>query len=236
MESRDTSLRRHSVQLTDTTIALQRLRSFTIPAEMSRTMVRTLSRARRSYFSLPTRSIASQANPKKEGDISSVFISLSGSPTTPLPNRFADLKRDIIRGNEDQLVQSWQRLLSRLITENETVARLGPKVIPQIDFEDLHQAPDAFLAEVKKRGVAVIRGVIPQNEARGYKEEIEAYVRANPWTKGRRKTPDPIGPIPSYPDSVEPFQATTLKFSSYTGPRHKFAPDHTPTCSRFTAS
>ena len=156
---------------------------------MSRTLVRALSRARRSNLSVLSRSMASQTTSKKEGDISSVFVSLSGSPTAPLPARFADMKRDLIRGKEDRLVRSWQRLLSRLISENETVAQLGPKSIPQVEFKDLNNVSEDFITEVKKRGVAVIRGVIPQDEARGYKEEIEAYIRANPWTKGERTLP-----------------------------------------------
>jgi len=39
--------------------------------------------------------------PKKEGDISSVFVSLSGATPTPLPERFTELKRVLIHGNED---------------------------------------------------------------------------------------------------------------------------------------
>jgi hypothetical protein len=71
-----------------------------------------------------------------------------------------------------------------LSKENEIVARKGQNVVPQIDFKDIGKPSTDFLKEVKKRGVAVVRGVVPADEARGYKGEVEEYVKANPWTKG----------------------------------------------------
>lgn len=133
------------------------------------------------------RSMTTQAQPKlqrKEGDISSVFVSLSGVKPEPLPERFANIKRQLIRGHEERLSASWQKLLKQLATENETVKRQGPGIIPQIQFNDLGNASKGFIAETKKRGVAVIKGVIPEEEARGYKTEVEEYVKLNPWTKG----------------------------------------------------
>jgi hypothetical protein len=135
------------------------------------------------------RLIASQAKvSRKEGDISSVFVSLSGVKPEPLPERFANIKRQLIRGNEDRLNASWQRLLEQLSRENETVKKQGPNIIPQIEFSDLGIASQDFIQETKKRGVAVIKGVIPESEARGYKTEVEEYVKLNPWTKGMLKS------------------------------------------------
>jgi hypothetical protein len=121
---------------------------------------------------------------RKEGDISSVFVSLSGVKPEPLPERFANIKRQLIQGNEERLSASWQRLLEQLAVENETVKQRGPNIIPQIQFSDLKNASEEFIEETKKRGVAVIKSVIPENEARGYKEEVEEYVRLNPSTRG----------------------------------------------------
>ncbi|MCJ1475383.1 hypothetical protein MMC13_004045 [Lambiella insularis] len=121
--------------------------------------------------------------PKKEGDISSVFVSLSGASPAQLPDRFAEIKRQLIQGNEDVVCASWQRLLERLAVENESIAQRGPSVIPQIDFAEIAEPSGDFLEEIKKRGVAVVRGVVPEGEARGYKAEIEEYVKINPWTK-----------------------------------------------------
>jgi hypothetical protein len=132
-----------------------------------------------------SRGLATQVKSKKEGDISSVFVSLSGAAATKLPDRFTDIKRDLIRGNEEKLTKGWKRLLEQLAVENRFVAAHGPNVVPQIEYEELSKPSDQFMEAVKERGVAVIRGVVPEAEARGYKGEIEEYVRANPWTKGR---------------------------------------------------
>jgi Protein of unknown function (DUF1479) len=132
-----------------------------------------------------SRGLTTQLKSKKEGDISSVFVSLSGAAATKLPDRFTDIKRDLIRGNEEKLTNSWKRLLKQLAVENRVVAAHGPNVVPQIEYEELSKPSDQFMEAVNKRGVAVIRGVVPEAEARGYKGEVEEYVRANPWTKGR---------------------------------------------------
>ncbi|MCJ1394932.1 hypothetical protein MMC18_007813 [Xylographa bjoerkii] len=133
--------------------------------------------------SVPPLTTRSKA-PKKEGDISSVFVSLSGAAPTQLPDRFADIKQQLISGHEDAVRASWQRLLERLVIENAEIAQKGPAVVPQIDFSNLDNPSQEFLREVKKRGVAVVRSVVPQSEARGYKAEVEKYIKANPWTKG----------------------------------------------------
>ena len=133
----------------------------------------------------PIRKLATQTKVKEEGDISSVFVSLSGASPTALPERFTNIKRQLVRGKEPQISSSWKRLLKQLSIEKELVAEKGPAVVPQIDFKDLSRSSTDTINLIKKRGVAVVRGVIPEEEARGYKDEMEEYVRANPWTKGK---------------------------------------------------
>lgn len=132
------------------------------------------------------RCVASQAisKGKAEGDISAVFPSLSGVTPEPLPERFTEIKRQLIKGNEGRLTASWQKLLEELAIENDIVKQRGPDIIPQIEFEDLKNIPEDFIKETKKRGVAVIKGVVPEQEARSYKTEVEEYVARNPSTKG----------------------------------------------------
>jgi Protein of unknown function (DUF1479) len=152
-----------------------------IKAAFPLTVTKSLCQASNSIRCLATH--AAQTS-KKEGDISSAFVSLSGTSTNRLPVRFAKIKRQLIAGNEDAIRSSWHRLLEHLANENKKVTQCGHSIIPQIDFADLSRPSDEFLAEVRKRGIAVIRGVVPENEARAYKAEVEEYVRANPGTKG----------------------------------------------------
>ena len=60
---------------------------------------------------------------KDAGDISSVFPSLSGKAADPLPARFSDLKKRLIKGNEDAVQASWQRLLISLREEIEEIKK-----------------------------------------------------------------------------------------------------------------
>jgi Asp-tRNA(Asn)/Glu-tRNA(Gln) amidotransferase A subunit family amidase len=121
---------------------------------------------------------------KREGDISDSFASLSGKKADPLPDRFRQLKLQLVRGHEDAIIEGWKRLLDVLRRENELIARRGPAIVPEVRFDRLDEDLRDNAAEIKKRGVAVVRGVIPEDEARAYKFEIEEYVRRNPQTRG----------------------------------------------------
>lgn len=125
------------------------------------------------------------SQPRKEGDISSVFVSLSGVAPEPLPDRFADVKRELSAGHEEALTASWGRLLKAIDEEVKYISSRGPLVIPTIEYSELDSNPVEFQAELKKRGVGVVRNVLSSKEARMYKEETEAYVKANPSTKGK---------------------------------------------------
>lgn len=129
---------------------------------------------------------ATQKSLKKEGDISDAFVSLSGAKRDPLPDRFRQLKCDLVRGREKQITESWNRLLRDLRRENEIIAQKGSNVVPQIEFANLESGVRGLEDEIKKRGAVVVRGVVPEAEARAYKEEVENYVKKNPWTRGTR--------------------------------------------------
>ncbi|SMR50805.1 unnamed protein product [Zymoseptoria tritici ST99CH_1E4] len=129
------------------------------------------------------RNAGTAAVQKREGDISDAFASLSGQQFVPLEPRFADLKAQLIAGHEEALYDSWNRLLASLREEIPLIAEQGSRIIPEIDFKDIDHASPEFRAEHKKRGVAVIRNVIPQQDALGLKDELRAYLQANPHTK-----------------------------------------------------
>jgi hypothetical protein len=121
---------------------------------------------------------------KKEGDISSVFASLSGNAPEPLPHRFANVKRKLIQGREEAVTASWERLLNALEKEVKTVENLGSLIIPSIQYDEMRRKFPEFQKDLKERGAGVIRGVVSQDEARYYKTDLEEYIKANPSTKG----------------------------------------------------
>lgn len=137
-----------------------------------------------------TRNVAAVASaiskgPRAEGDISSVFASLSGTAPTPLPDRFIDIKTSLIRGREEKITASWHNLLSTLCTEINNIATHGSSIIPEIEHSELnnHSRVQPFSQSLKKRGTAVIRSVVSESEALAWKQEIKDYIRANPQTK-----------------------------------------------------
>lgn len=125
------------------------------------------------------------ASGRKEGTIADAFASLSGQAFEALEPRFASVKTDLIRGHERAVEASWRRLLVRLQEEIKTIKQLGSAVVPQIDFYKLESPSQRFSDEYRKRGCAVIRGVVPQEEALQMKEDLKDYIRNNPSTKGQ---------------------------------------------------
>lgn len=102
-----------------------------------------------------------------------------------LPKRFAQVKADLVSSNETAVAESWSRLLKQLRQEVAAVAEAKCTVIPTIDFQDL-EAPatrDAFLDDLKIRGAAVIRNVVPEDEARAMKRDLDTYIADNPHTR-----------------------------------------------------
>ena len=122
---------------------------------------------------LATVATGNAAAVKKEGDISDAFVSLSGAKRDPLPDRFRQLKCDLVRGREREVTQSWTRLLRALREENDYIAAKGSDVIPQIEYKHLDKGIDELRGEILKRGAVVVRGVVPEEEARAYKEEVQ---------------------------------------------------------------
>ncbi|KAK4626527.1 hypothetical protein CLAFUW4_04603 [Fulvia fulva] len=153
------------------------------------TVLRPSLRAGRRVLQTPSkqqqqaRNAANASAQKRQGDISDAFASLSGIQFTELDPRFADLKAQLIAGKEDALYDSWNRLLASLREEIPLIAQRGPDIVPQIDFKDIDNAGEEFKAEHRKRGVAVIRNVVPEQEALNMKTELRAYLEANPHTK-----------------------------------------------------
>lgn len=145
--------------------------------------------ALRAHHLIPTcaRSVMTQAASKRAGDISDAFASLSGQDFTPLSPEYAQLKGRLIKGNEDAIRQSWDRLLKVLKEEIPLIVEKGSKIIPEIQFEDIDNASEEFNKELRKRGVAVIRGVVSEEEALGWKDSLREYIKANPQTKGEHE-------------------------------------------------
>lgn len=139
------------------------------------------------YATSQTATVEKLASSKAEGDISSVFYSLSGAERPPLPQRFAHLKKHLIAGHEEQVKTAWNDLLTRLKREIDCIHSMGPRVVPTIDFKDVKKGivGEDFNIAMKRHGVAVVKGVVPEEQALKWKGDAREYINKNPHTKGK---------------------------------------------------
>lgn len=145
-----------------------------------RSSVRTLNS---TAAKVATRRNAATSTQKRAGDISDAFVSLSGQAFKPLPPKYADLKLQLLKGNEQAIRDSWERLLAHLRQEVPVIKELGSRIVPEIAYQDIDNPSEHFRAELKKRGVAIIRGVVSEEQALQWKADLRAYIKANPHTK-----------------------------------------------------
>lgn len=104
----------------------------------------------------------------------------------PLSSRFAKLKRNMIACRERDVAESFYRLLRALRREADEIAARGSDVIPTIDYFDIGDGEKAaeFRAALRKRGVAVIKRVVPLTVAQTWQEETLEYIADNPHARG----------------------------------------------------
>ncbi|TPX08385.1 uncharacterized protein E0L32_010115 [Thyridium curvatum] len=103
----------------------------------------------------------------------------------PLPERFAQIKKKV-SGHEGDLVQSWHRLLHALRQEIDEIASRGSECIPTMGFRDRNDLAivKSFSQDLRRRGIAVIRGVLSPEDARSLDQETHEYLAANPQSTG----------------------------------------------------
>ncbi|KAG8904712.1 hypothetical protein FRB99_001298 [Tulasnella sp. 403] len=108
----------------------------------------------------------------------------SNQPAPPFSERFTALKKAIADPHKDAIVASWKEILDELAVRTKVYAETGPEIIPQVDFSELSSLSKEQIDRIKRIGSVVIRNVVDDTEARGYKEALEEYVKANPGVEG----------------------------------------------------
>lgn len=125
-----------------------------------------------------------------DSDFFDEVTGLSDDEPLPLPERFARIKRKLIAGHEAAVADSFRRLLGELRAEASRVAAAGSDAVPTIDFLDIDDPARAaaFARDLRRRGVAVIRRVVPPGVAAAWGEETREYIAQSP-----------LRPPPGYP-------------------------------------
>lgn len=124
-----------------------------------------------------------QQSIKPKGDISSVFSHLGGRGTQLDPSLLT-LKKEIAPKDPSVLNNAYERLIKSFEQETPEIKEKGSSVIPQVEFEEIQanngRFPPHIDAQIRQRGCVVVRNVIPEQEARGYKEQIKSYIGNHP--------------------------------------------------------
>ncbi|KAI0260969.1 hypothetical protein BC834DRAFT_925695 [Gloeopeniophorella convolvens] len=124
-----------------------------------------------------TATISPARKQKEEGSIASVFTSLSGGAEAALPARFSELKKSIWN---DALVQSWREVVEELRVATKEVAAKGTDIVPSVQFSDIENGLSKDqIEEIRKRGVVLVRGGVPREEALGWKQSLKEYATLN---------------------------------------------------------
>ncbi|KAK8861552.1 hypothetical protein IAR55_002374 [Kwoniella newhampshirensis] len=124
---------------------------------------------------------------REEGDISSVFASLAGESEKPLPDRFAQLKREIVgdEANQRRLVESWSRLTGHLEKVSCEIQERQQDCVPQTTYEEFTSSRSSDLVDrIKTCGSVIIRNVVQEETAQGWLERLREYIKLNPGVKG----------------------------------------------------
>lgn len=54
------------------------------------------------------------------------------------------------------------------------------QIVPQVDFTELDTLSASARDNIRRRGVVVIRNVVPDEEATGWRNDLKKYVKENP--------------------------------------------------------
>ncbi|KZT05445.1 DUF1479-domain-containing protein [Laetiporus sulphureus 93-53] len=116
--------------------------------------------------------------PKKEGTVKDISDKPMDEPEE-LPPRFAALKRDICT-NPAAMEKTWRSVLKELEGAVAEIEQKGADVIPQVAYSDIVRGlSDEQIKDIKHRGVVIVKGGVPCDEALVWKESITDYIARN---------------------------------------------------------
>lgn len=117
----------------------------------------------------------------KIGSMEPPVQSFYGSEPIPLPSRFATIKRRLIQDREEAIAASWRRLLIALRDEIAHIQSRGTDLIPTISFADIDDPAKVapFSRDLKRYGVALVRGVVSQSQTEEWIHQTREYITRN---------------------------------------------------------
>ncbi|KAF2708345.1 DUF1479-domain-containing protein [Pleomassaria siparia CBS 279.74] len=102
-----------------------------------------------------------------------------------LEQRFADLKKALVKPEHKQkVIESYAQLCKVLENEANFIAKNGPSMVPEIDFQEVKnnggKLPEDFANLVRDRGCVILRNVVPEEQATQWEKELIEYTERHP--------------------------------------------------------
>ncbi|KAF1977870.1 DUF1479-domain-containing protein [Bimuria novae-zelandiae CBS 107.79] len=127
-----------------------------------------------------------------------------------LEERFAVLKKTLVKPEHKQkVIESYERLIKVLESEANFIAKHGPSLVPEIDFNEVRQnggvLPADFATLVRERGCVILRNSLywtpPQVQIRSHPKIMEAMnCISQLWTVNNPTVPIDLASQVVYPD------------------------------------
>lgn len=114
---------------------------------------------------------------------------IKSSVPPDLEPRFSKVKQSLVKEKDKTAVtKSWKRLLYALEVETREIAKEGPSRIPTFEWKAIKENKGSLTQEqeklFKKRGVALIKGVVDSAQIDDWFNELVDFVKENPDTAG----------------------------------------------------
>lgn len=109
-----------------------------------------------------------------------------------LEEKYSKLKQSIVKPeHKTVLIESYHRLTKALEKEANRIEQLGPRAIPEIDFSEIEsnsgRLPDGLIDIVRQTGCVILRGVVPEEQATKWEDDLKAYTKKHPKVSGYPK-------------------------------------------------
>jgi len=100
--------------------------------------------------------------------------------TTTDPEWASRLKKSLWKGTQspEEAFKRLQEAIDREVRLIREASDRDQSVIPEVSFSDIQNGsvPSGVVAEIRKRGTAIVRGVVPSELAETWAKEAESYV------------------------------------------------------------
>ncbi|KAF5357951.1 hypothetical protein D9756_001184 [Leucocoprinus leucothites] len=107
--------------------------------------------------------------------------------TKSYPAHLLDIKREIATGYPDfeaRITRAWKEIIEELAVVTAQIYTGGQEYIPQVRFDDLETLSAEQVDTIKRRGCVVVKDIVDDEKAVGWRESLREFARVNPDVDG----------------------------------------------------